>query len=847
MTRRRGPALAAAVALATNLPSTATAQRDSVVVAGPRYHASAAKRFLYGSSYRDVWTAPVRVPMLDLGSHAGGLVPVGIGGGRQTPSLRLRGADGREYAFRLVDKEPTAQMHPDLRNTRVSAAVQDQVSSLHPAVGIAAHALEAAAGVPHADETLFLMPDDPRLGEFRARFARRLGTLEPRYDEAHPDAVPGADRLVEYAGLLEALEGGPAERFDDRGYLAVRLVDMLLGDWDRHGDQYRWVRLPDGAGHRWVTVPRDRDYAFVDYDGFLVGLAASSIPNLVRFGDRIPVQAMMVNAAPVDRRLLGTLPRSAWDAVALEVKARLTDAAIDAAVAALPPEWRAVEGANLAATLRARRDDLPRAAAAFYHLLAMEAEAHGTGQAESAEIERLPGGNVRVVLSPLGGGAPSYDRTFNWVESREVRVYLHGGADRARVFGTGPEQVIVRVIGGEGDDDLRDEGRSGHRTAFYDDAGTNRYTRRPRTRVDERAWKTEIWEPGSGKLPPRDWGASTSAFSPSGGWRRAGTGPYLAIGPSWKRYGFRREPFAVKQQFRFMWLVQHGRFGAEYEGEFRPVGRPQDHTTVLARASEMEASRFFGFGNATVAGAVPHDHFTVFERQLLGDLERWHGIGRGAWLVGGLTGRFTDAEPVAGAPSGDEHPRGAGDFSAVGARAGVVLDRTDSAAYHRGGWTLRAFGRGFPLTNHDAEAFGGAQAVGTAYLSAFGGGPTLALRAGGEKVWGGFPFQYAAYLGGSHTLRGHATERFAGDASAFGNAELRQPLFRAKLLVRGTVGAFGLADAGRVWYQGDSPGGWHSAVGGGLFFTFLDRTRAVTAYYAKGEQGKLYFAFGLPF
>ena len=66
-------------------------------------------------------------------------------------------------------------------------------------------------------------------------------------------------------------------------------------------------------------------------------------------------------------------------------------------------------------------------------------------------------------------------------------------------------------------------------------------------------------------------------------------------------------------------------------------------------------------------------------------------------------------------------------------------------------------------------------------------------------------------------------------------------------MLRDCCGAFGLADAGRVWYQGDSPGGWHGAVGGGLFFTFLDRSRAVTAYYAKGEQGKLYFSLGLPF
>jgi hypothetical protein len=322
----------------------------------------------------------------------------------------------------------------------------------------------------------------------------------------------------------------------------------------------------------------------------------------------------------------------------------------------------------------------------------------------------------------------------------------------------------------------------------------------------------------------------------------------VGIGPAWKRFGFRRQPHAVKQEFRFMWLVEHGRFGAEYEGDFRPVGRPRDRTEVLARVSGMEAARFFGFGNATDDGGQPHDHFTVFERQMLGDVERWWGVGRGAWLVGGLTGRYTDAEPVPGSPASDDDPRGNDDYLAAGARAGVVLDRTDSTVYHRSGFTLSATGSGFPLTSNDASAFGLARVVGTAYLSAGSGGPTLALRAGGQRVWGGFPFQYAAYLGGKRTLRGHATERFAGDASAYGSAELRQVLGRVNLgLVRGELGALGLADGGRVWYDGASPGGWHTAVGGGLFFTFLVRSKAVSAYYAKGEEGTIYFAFGLPF
>jgi hypothetical protein len=56
-----------------------------------------------------------------------------------------------------------------------------------------------------------------------------------------------------------------------------------------------------------------------------------------------------------------------------------------------------------------------------------------------------------------------------------------------------------------------------------------------------------------------------------------------------------------------------------------------------------------------------------------------------------------------------------------------------------------------------------------------------------------------------------------------------------------------MGDAGRVWYQGHSPGDWHTAYGGGLFFTFLDHRKALSVVYARGEEGKVYFKFGLPF
>jgi len=108
------------VAAQTGAPP--AAQAAETVTAGVRYGAGWLHRLLLGAHYRDLWTTPVRVPVLDLGGFAGGLTPLRRGGGRETKSLRLQGANGRVYAFRSVDKDPTAALPPDLRQTFITGS-----------------------------------------------------------------------------------------------------------------------------------------------------------------------------------------------------------------------------------------------------------------------------------------------------------------------------------------------------------------------------------------------------------------------------------------------------------------------------------------------------------------------------------------------------------------------------------------------------------------------------------------------------------------------------------------------------------------------------------------------------
>jgi translocation and assembly module TamA len=153
-------------------------------------------------------------------------------------------------------------------------------------------------------------------------------------------------------------------------------------------------------------------------------------------------------------------------------------------------------------------------------------------------------------------------------------------------------------------------------------------------------------------------------------------------------------------------------------------------------------------------------------------------------------------------------------------------------------------GRVFPRAWDVASPFGGGRAEVAGYAP-LPGRALLALRAGGEQVWGDPPLYDLATLGGSRSLRGVPRQRFVGDAALFGGAELRAMLARINLVVRGDLGILAFAEAGRVYLDSASPGDWHRSQGAGVWLDTLGRSFSAT--YARGEEDRLYLKLGMPF
>ncbi|MBM2840166.1 MAG: hypothetical protein HW412_694, partial [Bacteroidetes bacterium] len=113
------------------------------------------------------------------------------------------------------------------------------------------------------------------------------------------------------------------------------------------------------------------------------------------------------------------------------------------------------------------------------------------------------------------------------------------------------------------------------------------------------------------------------------------------------------------------------------------------------------------------------------------------------------------------------------------------------------------------------------------------------LRFKAEKLHGGYPFYEAAFLGGGQSLRGFRVQRYAGDVSVLASVDLRVSAFRMTILVPTEIGVLALADAGRIWLNNVSPGGWHTDVGGGLWFAPISRDLILSVSAASSVDGLL--------
>ncbi|HZJ01315.1 MAG TPA: hypothetical protein VFD22_11700 [Gemmatimonadaceae bacterium] len=805
-------------------------------------------RSMFGDNYRDLWSMPIRVPVLHIGQYEGGLTPYKVGGGKQTKSLRMVTQDSAEYVFRPVYKAPN--LTPDYRGSVMWKIFLDAGSASHPAANVAVVPLMSSLGFLQPNARLVFMPDDPRLGEFRKEFKNVLGTLE-----AYPTvpkvgrAFAGAVNILDAEGLLAALNKDASVKVDTRKLLKIRMLDMLVGDNDRHADQWRWAQLKEGGLYE--PVARDRDKVFLSYEGFILGLARKAVPSLVHFDSAYSdPTALFENATNFDRRVLGGLDREVWESTATELKRLVTDATIDQMIAVMPREY-ASRSNEIRQKLRYRRDHLDEVALTYYDQLFRVADVHATDTADVATIVRQPDGSVDVGFTSRGDGH-WFQRHYDPAHTQEIRVYLHGGDDSATVSGSATG-IPVRVIGGNGSNALVNRA-GGRLTRLYDqgsvdgvhygrnipleidsyvDALNAYYNRRPMVHAFGREAFPE-WKDYGAKIQPV-FGLKTG--------HKIGAVP--KIGVARYVYGFRKVPYASMIQADVGLSTGTRGWRANLIGDKR-FESSDFHLPAIATMSQLEVVQFRGLGNDVEDS--DDEFFDVKQTQW----SFYPGIGYsffpGSELTIGPIVRSTRTDSTNNNFLALTQPYGFSRFSQAGVQMKLHFDsriEPDTAKPH---FILDFTGSGYPGMWDAETAYESLEGFAAAFINIpFATKPVIALRGGGKKLYGNFPYFDAAFIGGGRSFRVEHTQRFAGDASLYGNAELRVPLFKFPTIVPTDVGALAFTDAAKVYVDDEAPGGWHTAMGGGFWVGAVNATRNVNVLFTNRKSRRMMVSLGFAF
>lgn len=814
---------------------------------------SGAHKFFFGAHNRDLYLQKYSFPVLDLNTFKGGVTPVKQGGGNQTNSLRVRDEEGRDYALRGMTKDASRFLpYPFNKMVAAKFLVEDNFLATHPFAPLTVPHLADAIDVYHTNPQLFYIPPQPRLGVYNRIFGGSMHLVEERPAGKNWKGAlffGSPDKIVSTPDLTESLLKNNKHEVDEEWAVRTRMLDFLIGDWDRHDDQWTWASIDQKDDHKlYRPIPRDRDQAFSRYDGLIPGLARQTVPflrQLQTYGPDInSVKWTTWSARLFDRTFLNELSWDQWEAQVKFIQEHLTDDVIENAFVDWPQKAREISAPGIIKSLKTRRDNLMKIARAHYEFLSQSVDVIGTEEEEHFEVERIDDDHTRVTVKEVSKKGEvkqiNFQRIFENKITKSIDLYGNGDGDEFLVTGEVKKGITVRLIGGLGKDVFTDKSnvnKGGRKTIVYDDLRTNTVISGPET-LDKRSKVSRY-----NVYDRRGYDSEYDIVLPL---PIIGFNPddQFLIGANFNiiRHGFKKIPYSSLQRVGGSFAFGTLAFKANYEADFLNVIKNWDFYLDAIYHGGTYAFNFAGLGNDSKRPVDDPDYYRV--RQGMIHLypalkKRFAGIG-GFFTIGPTL----ETNNIENTPGRFINSYGTGNEDIfeqkyfAGAKFGFNYTNVDNFFSPHSGMRFQTTVNWMDNI-HEKRNFTAVRAQLAFYKNLdTKENIILASQLGwGQNFGKGYEFFQMPTIGGSLGLRGYRTERFYGDRSFWQSTDLRIRISSSENpILPFTIGVFGGFDYGRVWLKGESTETWHNSYGGGIWFAPVDALVFSVATFIPKEE-----------
>ncbi|MDC6385079.1 phosphoesterase [Flagellimonas taeanensis] len=826
-------------------------------------------KWLWGERYRKYYATKVKAPTVDLDTLFGGLKVVRKGGGNQSNSLRLEDEKGKQYVMRDLRKSAERYLQAiafqdqyiigQFEGTFTEKLLLDLYTGAHPYAPFAVGKLSDAVGLYHTNPKLYYVPKQSVLGDFNSDYGDALYMIEEHVSDEHEDLESfGRTKKIESTyDLIDKLREDEKYSIDQKEYAKARLFDILIGDWDRHVDQWRWAEFETKDGDKvFRPIPRDRDQVFSRWgDGVIMNFGSRAVPALRIFeGFHKEIRSVKgFTSSPrtfaLDMALLSETSMDVWVDQAKFIQQQINEAVIDEAFLDFPEEVRDGTLAEIKEILLARKENLVETAKEYFSVLNKYSVVTGTDKDDHFKVVSLPDGKVEVWGHRIKGGEIKdqfFHKVYDPAYTKEIWLY---GLDDDDVFEVATEssKIKVRMVGGQNNDVYQISEKSKKAFVYDFKAKKNTYDEAyggSINRLDD--YDTNTYEflnikASNNQILP------TIGFNPDDGLR-------IGLTDTYTFNGFRKNPFTQQHMFNAAYYFATKGYDLGYKGEFAHIFNHVNLELNARFTSPNFTLNFFGFGNETGNNDDDEPLGLDYNRVRLRTLRFtpslvWRGY-LGSKVRAGISYESIEVEETENrfinefyVENGEENHK-----SFLGVEGEYSYSNTDNEAFPTLGMAFTLLGGYKTNVEEQGRSFGFiVPSLSIDHRLVPNGRLVLATKLKGHfNIGDDFEFYQGASIGGNDGLRGYRFQRFTGKTAFYQSSDLRYS-FRARPtgVLPVTPGIYGGFDYGRIWFPGDASQKWHNSYGGGFFLNGADIVTANAGLFQSADG--LRFAFGLGF